>query len=97
MPKKADAGTANGLLSMGMGLDGIGADGGGAPSRGGLYVFLNSLLFARPLVDDEYLLHHLINRYKELSGQAALDLITAARAGEDFSFPVRDVCANPDP
>ncbi|KAK6358916.1 mediator complex subunit, variant 2 [Orbilia brochopaga] len=76
IPKKADAGGGNGLLSIGMGLDGM-AD-SGAPTRGGLYVFLNSLLFARPLVDDEYLIHHLINRYKELSGQAALDLITAS-------------------
>ncbi|KAF3931824.1 hypothetical protein ABW19_dt0201415 [Dactylella cylindrospora] len=77
IPKKADGSGGNGLLSMGIGLDAMGTDGGSA-SRGGLYVFINSLLFARPLVDDEYLIHYLINRYKELGVQAALDLITAA-------------------
>ncbi|KAK6524221.1 mediator complex subunit, variant 2 [Orbilia ellipsospora] len=77
VPKKADGGSGNGILGMGMGLDAIGGD-GSAPSRGGLYVFINSLLFARPLMDDEYLIHHLLNRYKELGGQAALDLIIAA-------------------
>ncbi|KAF3911999.1 hypothetical protein AA313_de0208172 [Arthrobotrys entomopaga] len=77
VPKKADGGSGNGILGMGMGLDAIGGD-GAAPSRGGLYVFINSLLFARPLMDDEYLIHHLLNRYKELGGQAALDLIIAA-------------------
>ncbi|KAK6334336.1 mediator complex subunit, variant 2 [Orbilia blumenaviensis] len=80
VPKKADgpggSGTGNGLLGMGMGLDAIGE--AGQPSRGGLYVFINALLFARPLVDDEYLIHHLLNRYKEIGGQVALDLIIAA-------------------
>ncbi|KAF3156480.1 mediator complex subunit [Orbilia oligospora] len=80
IPKKADgpggAGAGNALLGMGIGLDAIGE--GGQPSRGGLYVFINSLLFARPLVDDEYLIHHLLNRYKEIGGQVALDLIIAA-------------------
>ncbi|EPS42301.1 hypothetical protein H072_3723 [Dactylellina haptotyla CBS 200.50] len=77
LPKKADGGAGNGLLGIGMGLDSMG-DSGAVPSRGGLYLFINSLFFARPLVDDEYLIHHLLNRYKELSGQAALDLIIAA-------------------
>ncbi|KAF3148583.1 mediator complex subunit [Orbilia oligospora] len=80
IPKKADgpggAGAGNALLGMGIGLDAIGE--AGQPSRGGLYVFINSLLFARPLVDDEYLIHHLLNRYKEIGGQVALDLIIAA-------------------
>ncbi|KAF3934738.1 hypothetical protein ABW20_dc0107052 [Dactylellina cionopaga] len=77
LPKKADAGAGNGLLGIGMGLDAMGGD-GDVPSRGGLYIFINSLLFVRPLVDDEYLIHHLLNRYKELGGQVALDLIIAA-------------------
>ncbi|KUJ19653.1 Med5-domain-containing protein [Mollisia scopiformis] len=47
-------------------------------SRAGLYIYLNSLLFARPLIDDNALLAYLHNRYQGDIQTTVIDLILAA-------------------
>ncbi|KAF2269256.1 Med5-domain-containing protein [Lojkania enalia] len=47
-------------------------------TRAGLYVFLNSLLVARPLTDDFTIVNYLHSRYKIDPQSMATDLITAA-------------------
>ncbi|EMD68367.1 hypothetical protein GGP41_003418 [Bipolaris sorokiniana] len=49
-----------------------------ANTRAGLYVFLNSLLVARPLTDDFVIISHLHTRYKLEPQNMATELITAA-------------------
>ncbi|KAH7389637.1 mediator complex, subunit Med5 [Phaeosphaeria sp. MPI-PUGE-AT-0046c] len=46
-------------------------------TRAGLYVFLNSLLVARPLTDDYTIINYLHSRYKIDAQNMATDLITA--------------------
>ncbi|KAF4546371.1 Mediator complex subunit Med5 [Lasiodiplodia theobromae] len=47
-------------------------------SRAGLYVFVNSLLIARPLTDDNMILNYLHARYKVDYQSMIVDLITAS-------------------
>ncbi|KAF1849615.1 Med5-domain-containing protein [Cucurbitaria berberidis CBS 394.84] len=47
-------------------------------TRAGLYVFVNSLLVARPLTDDFTIINYLHSRYKLEPQNMATDLITAA-------------------
>ncbi|KAK8175814.1 mediator complex, subunit Med5 [Phyllosticta citrichinensis] len=47
-------------------------------TRAGLYVFVNSLLSARPLTDDHMILNYLQARYKGDIQSLAIDLITAS-------------------
>ncbi|KAF2840549.1 Med5-domain-containing protein [Patellaria atrata CBS 101060] len=47
-------------------------------SRAGLYVFINSLLFARPLTDDSMILNYLQLRYKGDVGALVIDLVTSS-------------------
>ncbi|KAF2490783.1 Med5-domain-containing protein [Lophium mytilinum] len=47
-------------------------------TRAGLYIFLNSLLVARPLTDDVTILNYLHARYKLDTQTLAIDLITAS-------------------
>lgn len=47
-------------------------------TRAGLYVFINSLLIARPLTDDNMILNYLHARYKVDFQSMAVDLITAS-------------------
>ncbi|KAK8197736.1 mediator complex, subunit Med5 [Phyllosticta capitalensis] len=47
-------------------------------TRAGLYVFVNSLLAARPLTDDHMILNYLQARYKGDIQSLAIDLITAS-------------------
>lgn len=47
-------------------------------TRAGLYIFLNSLLVARPLTDDFTIVNYLHSRYKLEPQNMATDLITAA-------------------
>ncbi|KAH7125393.1 mediator complex, subunit Med5 [Dendryphion nanum] len=47
-------------------------------NRAGLYVFLNSLLAARPLTDDSTIINYLHARYKVDAQNMATDLITAS-------------------
>ncbi|KAF2142643.1 uncharacterized protein K452DRAFT_318229 [Aplosporella prunicola CBS 121167] len=47
-------------------------------TRAGLYVFINSLLIARPLTDDNMVLSYLHTRYKGDIQSLAVDLVTAS-------------------
>ncbi|KAL6706140.1 mediator complex subunit [Coniothyrium glycines] len=47
-------------------------------TRAGLYVFLNSLLIARPLTDDFMIINYLHSRYKLEPQNMATDLVTAS-------------------
>ncbi|KAF2872694.1 mediator complex, subunit Med5 [Massariosphaeria phaeospora] len=47
-------------------------------TRAGLYIFLNSLLVARPLTDDFTIINYLHSRYKLDAQNMATDLVTAA-------------------
>ncbi|KAK7550831.1 mediator of RNA polymerase II transcription subunit 5 [Phyllosticta citricarpa] len=47
-------------------------------TRAGLYVFINSILAARPLTDDHMILNYLQARYKGDIQSLAIDLITAS-------------------
>lgn len=71
----------------GMVMD-LGADGGAATAaeealgplvwtRAHLFIWLESLLFAQPNVDDETILGYLYNRYKDDATAMAMDFITA--------------------
>ncbi|TVY38043.1 Mediator of RNA polymerase II transcription subunit [Lachnellula subtilissima] len=67
------------LLDEGMGIDSmVVVELPSMNSRAGLYVYLNSLLVARPLIDDDAIFQYLNNRYQGDIQQTIIDLILAS-------------------
>ncbi|TVY27259.1 Mediator of RNA polymerase II transcription subunit [Lachnellula hyalina] len=67
------------LLDEGMGIDSmVVVELPSMNSRAGLYVYLNSLLVARPLIDDTAIFQYLHNRYQGDIQQTIIDLILAS-------------------
>ncbi|KAL3471646.1 mediator of RNA polymerase II transcription subunit 5 [Aspergillus californicus] len=77
-PSKLEAGLMGNINVSALQFEASVIDGPNINSRAGLYVYINAMLVARPLVDDSILLNYLLNRYAGQYEVLIEEIITAS-------------------